>query len=251
MRRAVPVLLLGLLVTLVPPAASPAAAQGAGSPDFFFGSPRTTVGVRGNWSFARAGSDWFDFVTDTLTVDRGDFRGVGVAADVAVRVTPRLDVVVGIDYARSRTDSEFRDFVDNNRRPIEQSTLLHHTALTGGVRVALTPRGRELSSLAWIPRRIVPHAGGGGGVMRYRVEQYGDFVDFEDLSVFSDVLASGGWTPAAYANAGVELHITRRLYVAADGRYLWAAPELRAPFRGFDPLDLSGFRLSTGIALRF
>lgn len=251
MRRALPVLLFTLL-GFAPPVSAPAAAQATtGPPDFFFGRPRATIGVRGNWTFAHAGSDWFDFVRENLTLDRGDFRGVGIAADVAVTVAPRVDVVVGLDFARSSANSEFRNFVDDDRRPIEQVTTLRHAALTGGVRVALTERGRELSSLAWIPRGVVPHVGGGGGYLWYGVEQYGDFVDFEDLSVFSDVLASSGWTAAAYANAGVELHVTRRLYVAVDGRYLWASPDLRAPWRGFEPLDLSGLRLSTGIALRY
>jgi hypothetical protein len=251
MRRAQSVLLFALL-SLAPPLSAPAAAQAtAASPDFFFGRPRATIGVRGNWTFAQAGSDWFDFVRESLTLDRGDFRGAGIAADVAIAVAPRVDVVVGVDFARSSANSEFRDFVDNDRRPIEQVTTLRHTALTGGVRVALTERGRALSSLAWIPRSVVPHVGGGAGFLWYGVEQYGDFVDFEDLSVFSDVLASTGWTPAGYANAGVELHVTRRLYVAVDGRYLWASPDLSAPWRGFEPLDLSGLRLSTGIALRY
>ena len=28
------------------------------------------IGIRGNWIFSRAGSDWYDFVTDQLTLDR-------------------------------------------------------------------------------------------------------------------------------------------------------------------------------------
>ena len=254
MRRVVTVLLLCFAPALTPSLAVPAAAQPLDSqnaPDFFFGRPRTTVGIRGNWTFARGGSDWFDFVTERLTLDRRDFTGAGIAGDVAIAVSRRVDVVVGIDYARSSANSEFRDFVDNDRQPIEQSTILEHAALTAGVRVALTERGRSLSSLAWIPRRVVPHVGGGAGMLWYGVEQYGDFVDFEDLSVFTDVLSSDGWTPAAYAAAGVDFHVTRRLYLAVDGRYLWAAPDLRAPWRGFEPLDMSGLRLSTGIALRF
>ena len=36
------------------------------SADFLFGPPHATVGFRGNWLFARAGSDWFSFVTGQL-----------------------------------------------------------------------------------------------------------------------------------------------------------------------------------------
>jgi hypothetical protein len=43
------------------------------SPDFLFGRPEGSIGVRGSWVFARAGSDWYDFVTDQLTIDTKDF----------------------------------------------------------------------------------------------------------------------------------------------------------------------------------
>ena len=45
------------------------------SPDFLFGRPDGSIGIRGNWVFSRAGSDWYDFVTKQLTVERGDFNG--------------------------------------------------------------------------------------------------------------------------------------------------------------------------------
>jgi hypothetical protein len=236
-------------------AASPhpaaAAQQGGAGPDFFFGQPRRAVGLRGHVTFARARSDWYDFVTDQLTLDRNDFRGAGIAGDVSVGLAPRLDLVLGADFASAATGSEFRHFVDNNRLPIEQTTRLRQVALTAGVRVAVAERGRSLSSFAWVPHRVVPYVGGGGGLLWYQVQQYGDFVDFQDLSVFTDVIESAGWTPAGYVNAGADVHLTGRFYVTVDGRYLWASPTLDAPWRSFEPLDLAGFRLSTGLNIVF
>lgn len=233
------------------PAPGGAAAQAPGRPDFFFGRPRASVGIRGQWTFPRAGSDWFDFVTDELTLDRSDFRAAGVAGEVTIALARRVDLVLGADYASAETRSEFRDFVDDNRLPIEQSTRLRHAAFTGGVRFALTRRGREISSLAWVPHRLVPYVGGGAGVVYYRLEQQGDFVDFQDLSIFTDSLQSSGWAPAGYVNAGTDVHLFRRMYLTVDGRYLWAAPELTEPWRSFEALDLAGFRLSTGVNFVF
>jgi hypothetical protein len=221
------------------------------TPDFLFGRPDGSVGVRGGWLFARAGSDWFDFVSDQLTLDRRDFNAPGIAADVSVFLRPRIDAVVGMEYNAASTPSEYRDFVDNNRLPITQETELRHVALTGSLKFALTERGRQVGNFAWVPHSVVPYVGGGGGALWYRLEQVGDFVDFVDRSVFTDVFRSEGWAPTGHVFGGVDVKLTRRLFVTFDGRYIWAKPSLGREFIDFDPIDLSGFRTSAGVNLVF
>lgn len=221
------------------------------APDFLFGQPRATVGVRGTLTFPRAGSDLFDFFTSHLTIDKGDFRARGFATDVGIRLTPRLELVAGYEGTRSSHDSEYRDFVDNEFLPIEQSTTLNTAAVTTGLRFAIVEPGRRISQLAWIPRALTPHVGAGGGFMRYTLLQRGDFVDFADLGVFRSVFESKKWTPSAYVSGGVDARIFRRWYLTTEGRYVWAAADLDSDFVGFDPLDLSGFRLSAGINVKF
>jgi len=63
------------------------------APDFLFGEPNGSVGIRGSWVFARAGSDIFDFVRDRLTVDEGAFNAPAIGTDVAIAINPRLDAV--------------------------------------------------------------------------------------------------------------------------------------------------------------
>jgi len=257
MRSTCLVALAALLLTPIAAAADDppddAAAQVARNPapDFLFGRPNTSIGVRGSYTFAHAGSDWYDFVTDQLTLNKGDFRSGGIVVDVGVNITPRLELLFGGDYASTTSDSEFRNFVDNNRLPINQATNLRQTTLTAGVRFALTDRGRELSSLAWVPRRFVPYVGAGGGALWYSVKQFGDFVDFQDFSIFTDTLESSGWAPAGYVNGGGDVHLHRHIYVTVDARYLWAAKQLEQPWTGFDKLDLAGLRFSTGINVIF
>lgn len=221
------------------------------SADFLFGRPRATIGVRGSWVFASAGSDIFDFVTRQLTLDREDFNAPGFAADVAIALTPRLDAQVGWEMSRMEQGSEYRDFVDNDLRPIEQRTALRTQHVFGSVRYALTPRGHEVSRLAWVPRRVIPYVGAGAGLMFYRFQQTGDFVDFVDFSVFQDSFRSQGWAPTAHAFGGVDLQIYRGLYATVQGRYTKAAATLDDDFIDFDPIDLSGFRVSAGINLLF
>jgi hypothetical protein len=252
-----PALILAFVLTL---AALPAAAdQGQGPPpnhpgsrrDFLFGRPRGSIGVHGSFLLPRAGSDLFDFVTDQLTLDRGDFRAPGVGLVFGLVVSPRLEAVAGVEFNKSQTASEYRRLVDNNLQPINQETVLRHVAVTGSVKVALTPRGRRISRLAWIPSGVTPYVGGGAGAVRYEFLQRGDFVDFVDSSIFTDVFQSKGWAPSAHGFGGVDVQLYRLLFLTLEGRYTWASADLGRDFIGFDPIDLTGFGLSAGVNVLF
>jgi hypothetical protein len=228
-----------------------AARQPVRSADFMFGRPKATMGVRGSWIFASAGSDIFDFVTRHLTVDRSDFNAPAFAADLGFSVTPRLQIEGSFEVARMEHGSEYRDFVDNSLNPIEQTTAMNTTHIMGGVRYALTPRGREISRLVWVPRKAVPFVGAGAGVVKYQFRQYGDFVDFVDNSIFYESFRSEGWSPAAHVFGGVDLQIHKALFATVQGRYTKASGKLASDFIDFDPIDLSGFRMSAGINFVF
>jgi hypothetical protein len=221
------------------------------SPDFLFGRPDGSLGIRGNWLFTRAGSDWYDFVGEHLTIDDGAFNAPGITFEVGFFVTPRLDILAGVDVSGTSTASEYRDLVDNNRLPITQKTELRGTTISGSLKYALVPRGREVGNFAWVPNTVVPYVGAGGGAHWFRLRQQGDFVDALDLSVFTDLFESSGWTPTAHVFGGADIKVHRRLYVTVEARYQWAAGELGPDFVDFDPIDLSGLRLGTGINVVF
>lgn len=236
------------------PQSSPSAQPAAGvpaNPDFLLGRPRVTIGARGNWLTASAGSDLFDFITDQLTLEKSDFNTGAFAAEVGVNVTPRVDVLLGFDLNRARTGSEYRDFIDNRGQPIEQTTELGQTNFTASVKFAVLPKGRAVSRLAWIPRTVVPYVGAGAGIGKYKFVQTGDFVDFTDNGVFSDVFRSEGWTPLAHAFGGVDVRVLRHMLISFEGRYHWSTAELTQDFVGFDPIDLGGLRFGAGVHFVF
>jgi hypothetical protein len=233
------------------PSSPPPASAGGGTPDFLFGRPRASVAVRGGWVFSRAGSDWYDFVTDQLTLEKRDFNAPTFATDVDITLNDRLDATIGFDYGSASSGSEYRHFVDNNRQPINQQTQLRQVDITGGIRLSLLDRGRRISSFAWIPRNVVPYVGAGGGMVWYDLEQKGDFVDFVDFSVFRDLFESKGWAPTAHVMGGVDVRVARKLFLTFDARYRWAAADLSSQWVDFDPIDLSGLRLSAGVNVAF
>lgn len=251
------VVTLCLVSTLV--AAIPAAAQDQGPPrqhpgstrDFLFGRPHGSLSLRGSWVFARAGSDLFDFVTDQLTLESNDFNGPAIGVEFGIAIAPRVEALAGVEWSRSSAPSEYRAYVDNNNLPIAQETRLKNVHVSGSVKIPLTPRGRSVSRLAWIPRGVTPYVGAGGGAVHYDFLQTGDFVDFVDLSVFTDVFQSKGWAPSAHVFGGVDLQLYRILFLQVEGRYLWSSGTLGRDFIDFDPIDLAGFRTTAGVSVLF
>jgi len=221
------------------------------NPDFLFGRPKSSLGVRSGWLFARAGSDLFDFVQDQLTIEGNDFNAPALAVDVGVAAARRVDVLFGFEYSRAAINSEYRDFVDDNRLPIAQRTRLQQMDLTASAKIAVIPRGREVGQLAWIARPVTPYVGAGAGLLRYTFDQSGDFVDFVDRSIFRDALRSSGWTPSAHAFGGADIKLWRRVFLTAEARYHWAKAALGQDFTGFDPIDLSGLNVTAGVNLLF
>lgn len=236
------------LVVLV--MSAPLRAQGMGA-GFFFKEPVATLALRGGFGHASARSDVFSFIAQELTVDRGDFSGFTVGSDLALRVSPRLEVVLGASYASSRKPSEYRDFVDQDDLPIEQTTSFRRVPLTASLKASLSPRGRSIGRFAWIPARFVPYLGGGGGAMWYRLRQSGDFIDADTRAVFSDVFRSSGWAPEAHAMAGIDVSLSPRWVLTGEGRYTWASANMSDDFVGFEKIDLSGFAITAGLAIRF
>lgn len=232
-------------------------------PDFQLERPRSSVSIRGQLNRARTEGDLFSFFNNQLTLGQGDYNGPGIVADVSFGLSPRLDVRVGVDFSQSSARSNYRDFTDANGFEIEQRTTLQQVDLTGSVEFALTSRGRQIGQYTWIPSRVVPYIGGGGGFLRYRLQQTGDFVDIIDLSIFTACsgtddwlcdtsIEERGWTPSAHVFAGVDIRLTQNLFVTLEARHVWVyPPELDGSFSSFEPIDLNGLRIATGIRLAF
>jgi opacity protein-like surface antigen len=238
-----------VVVALLAGAATSSSAQSAGD-GYLFHSPNVTLTVRGGYSLASARSDVFDDVTRDLTLDRGDFSGFTVGGDLNAHMSDRLDVVFSAGFSRSKHKSEFRDFVDNNDQPIEQTTTFERVPITANLRLNLAAPGRTIGSLAWVPNRIVPYVGAGIGAMRYRFRQEGDFVNFVTNGVFPAVLVAEEWTLVGQGMAGLDYNVSPQLGISFDARYLHARGDLGPSFKGYERIDLSGVTATVGLSVR-
>lgn len=231
--------------------ARPAQAQGSGS-GFLFQEPVGSFALRGGYARPTAGGDLFSQITSDLTLGKSDFSGPTFGADLAVRVAPQIDVVVGASYASTSTSSEYRHLVDQDNAAITQTTSFQRIPVTASIRAYLTPRGRSVGKFAWVPARFAPYVGAGAGAVWYRFRQQGDFVNVDNNKVVPDDLTSSQWTPAVQAMAGLDYSLTPRIALTGEAKYLYAKGKMNQQvFTGFDNIDLSALSTTIGLYFRF
>jgi opacity protein-like surface antigen len=230
-------------------ATAPAAAQR--DADFLFGTPKASLGFRIGYAVPAAGSEVFDFNRQELTLEKRDFNAPFIGGELGIRLTDRLDLAVGLGFEESDARSEFRDWVDQNDLPIEQNTKFRRVPLTLSMKVFLSDRGRSIGRFAWIPETWTPFLGYGGGVVWYRFEQVGDFVDFDSLDIVNTRYTAKGSSLTGHLLGGLDVTLTPRWVITTEARYSWANGDMGYEYSNFNDLDLDGFRLSVGLSARF
>lgn len=225
----------------------------AQDPDFLFQQPRLSVGLRGGMFLHRAGSEIHDFTTDQFTLERSDFQGLSLGVEGTLWLTSQLELALGLDGSRLTRRSVDREWVDfDDGSDIRQTTRLRHgPSVSFGVRWFVRDRGQRLSDFVWLPSEWNAFVGMGGGVMGYRLEQWGDFVDEAEEIIFNDRFESEGAAFFPYVSGGLEIGLTPRTSVTVESRYHWGKGDLARDFSAFEPVDLAGLRLTAGLSYRF
>ena len=76
-------------------------------------------------------------------------------------------------------------------------------------------------------------------------------MELETYDIFPDVGRSQGDAWIAHVLAGVEYSLSPAFFITGEGRYSWAEAQMDQDYYRFDPIDLSGFRATVGLAVRF
>lgn len=226
-------------------------AQRLAGDGFLFGAPGASLTLRLGYAQPLAGSEVFAFSNENLTLGRSDYAGGALSGDFAWFVAERVALQISAGYSRRTVGSEFRDWVDTDDLPIEQTTEFSRVPVMVGLRYYLVPPGRTLGRLAWVPARFAPYVSAGVGRVRYRFHQFGDFVDYQTLDVFDTDLESSGWTTAGYGAAGLDYAMSARVGLVSEARYDRAYARMSSDFEGFDRIDLSGLSATIGLSFRF
>lgn len=217
---------------------------------FLFMPPQGTFTLRVGMARPTVSGELFESMFSRHTMGSGDFGTAMFGADFLLRASDHVDVGASFEWSRSAVKSEFRDFVYPDDSPIQQKTVLRRMPLTLNARVYPMSRGEAVSSFAWIPERFSPYVGGGLGMMFYNLRQNGDFVDKDTFLIFEDDYETGNPTFTMNAVGGADYWFSPRVGITGEARYTYAKADPEYPF-DFDEIDLSGWQLTAGLALRF
>ena len=233
--------------------ALPTAASAQGGPGFLFSDPDVSIGFRAGYGIPTVSSDLFDETYQTFTVEREDFRGPTLGGEIAVHLNERWDVAISAIYSGRRIQSEYIDYVDFDDNPIFQETWFRTVPVTVSGRYYFVDRGRSIGRFAWVPARFTPFVAAGAGLVTWRFERTGDFIDFgdPDWPIVFDRVTTAGTAPYVHAGGGASLSVTKNLVLSLEGRYGWGRGDLGRDFRGYEDLDLSGLQFLAGISARF
>lgn len=221
--------------------------------DFLFRTPSVTFGFFGGMNRTAGESQVFAETRDLLTIGPRDFDSPAFRGELAVRVTPRVDIAFDVGHMRTEIDSEFRDFVEEvggQDVPIRQTTTLSQVPATLSGKYYLRDRGRSVGRFAWIPSVWAPYVGAGIGVVRYDFRQRGDFVLEETLEIVTATLQSQATGPAFQLLGGAEVSLGPRFLIVGDLRYRWAKATMKDDWVELDDIDLSGLLGTVGLAVR-
>lgn len=254
-RSGLVLVVLGMVVTAAF-APAPASAQ-LGGEGFLFRQPTISMALHGGYALPMARSDLFAQIFDDLILDRHDLASPYFGGELSIRASDHWDVSLEVGHAWSRTRTEWEGFVEDDGVegdgfPIPQTVDFSRTPVTVSGKAYLTDRGRSIGRFVWIPSRVTPFVGAGAGVVRYRLQQEGDFVNTQTLEIFTDRLEQVGTGFTAHGFAGVDVMLKNMLYVTTQARYAWAEGGLdQTIYEDFEPMDLSGLQLTLGLGFRF
>jgi opacity protein-like surface antigen len=187
-------------------------------------------------------SEYWTDKQEEFTGDPSDLENAVGGIDYLLGLNNRLSLMFSGSYFEGDTTQSYRDFDDNFGNRIRHDTTLGIGSATAGLVLHLADPGAS----------FIPYLGGGGGAYFWRLEENGDFIDFNnDNEIFNANLRSSGTAFGYYAVAGVEAPISRNLSFFAEGRWTQAEDDLSEDFEGFGKLDLSGREVSAGLAWSF
>ena len=186
-------------------------------------------------------SDLWDINIENLTLDRADMMKEFYAAEYEAYLNRDFSFTLEVGSYGKTHFAKYRDFEYGDGSPIYQNVSLRIVPIEAGFNYY--PMGHR--------GRVNPYLGFGGGVYAWTYQQWGDFINFDDLSVQEGFAESKRFGFGLNGRLGIVFRFQQRLAVALEGKYLYLRSRLSGDFEEFAPLDMSGLSIGAGLMFFF
>ena len=234
--------------------ALPSLAVAQSGKGFLFRKPHAAFTMRAGYEAANTSDTLFAGIRRDMTIGPRDFDAFNFAADLNYFLTQRTDLVFTLDLSSRTTSGAYRGGWLENGRPVTHEASLDRAALGAGFRINLLDRGRQVSSLAYVPATTLPYVGATGGVLWYEFVEKGDFIQVTSdttADIFTDELRSNHYTLMGQIFAGVERRLNARWSLLGETRYTQARAKLVKDYAELEHIQLSGLAFNLGATVRF
>ncbi len=183
---------------------------------------------------------WDSIRNDFTNSDKSDFENPSFGADFLLPLNEKMSLIFSGSYYEGKTTGAYRNFEDNFNHRIVHDTTVDIGSATIGLVFHLLPKGSA----------VQPYLGVGGGAYPWRLQERGDFIDFNDphQAIFTSRLSSSGTAFGYYGLAGLDVPISRHVSIFAEGRWTRVKADLKDDFEGFGKLDLGGREIGAGLS---
>jgi hypothetical protein len=196
-------------------------------------------GVRGE--DARVEGDVIVVNRQYLLFDVSEFSGFTFGGEWTFPLGEYLEGGVGVSYFQSTVPAIYADWTYDDGREIVQEMKLRNVPVVASVKII--PFGRSSA--------VQPYVGGGIGINIWRYSETGDFVDFNDGSIFRDSFVGSGTAVGPVGIFGIRGRVATQFDIGFELRYQWAEGSLDTQDFLSDKIDLGGFNALSVFRVRF
>lgn len=178
----------------------------------------------------------------SLAFEVNDFNGASIGGEWLFGVSDYLEGGVGIGFYQRTVPSLYRDFTDDDGTEIEQDLKLRTVPFTATIRFLPLGRGG-----------VEPYVGAGIGLFNWRYSETGEFIDFNDDSIFRSRYTASGNAVGPVVLGGVRFPVADTWLIGGELRYQKAESDIDVDETGLlgDKIDLGGWTTSFTMHLRF
>ena len=177
----------------------------------------------------------------SLVFDIDDFNGANVGGEFVFGLGEYLEAGVGVNYYQRTVPSIYADVVSDDGFEIAQELKLRIIPFSATVRFLPIGRGG-----------VEPYVGAGIGVFNWRYSEVGEFVDFDDNSIFRDRYIADGTSVGPIVLGGIRFPVADVWSIGGELRYQKAeGKDLFDSGLLGDKIDLGGWTASFTFQLRF